>query len=216
MSVAPVEDRGGLASSIDAIGRVSAKWSEYIQRREMRLRVAKAFLYGGLVFFVMAAGLAAYVVSQYSQPYFLSHIYDYSSYWASSILLGVITIVGSFVVLRRRSLMRFKELSGLFDQISSSKGGHEEASNALAATRKMLEVLPEIARPRYEEPLAYAALASLIATLASFAAVGLFVAVAVFLYFRWEGRRNYEKELARLEEQRKVFEEKMQSFVQTL
>ena len=62
----------------------------------------------------------------------------------------------------------------------------------------------------------YAALTFLIAFFASYTLEGIFVALAVFLYFRWEGRKNYERELAKLEEQRKVFEEKMQSFAQSL
>jgi hypothetical protein len=182
----------------------------------MRLVIAKAFLFGVLVFFVIDAVVVAYVVYvlQHNLSYFASHS-EFNPYFGASVVLGVATSVASYFPLRKRTETRIRELSDLIDQLKSP-AGHEEASNALLATRKMLEALPEIAKPRYQDALVLGLIAFLVVTLTPLAAVGLFVGLAVFLYFRYEAKRTYERELASLDNQRKTFEEKMDSFAQTL
>jgi len=191
-------------------------WSEYLRRRQMRLVIAKAFLFGVLVFFVIDAAVVVYVVYilQHNLSYFASHS-EFNPYFGASVVLGVATSVASYFPLRKRTETRIRELSDLIDKLMSP-AGQEEASNALAATRKMLEALPEIAKPRYQDALVLGLIAFLLVTMTPLAAVGLFVGLAVFLYFRYEAKRTYERELASLDNQRKVFEEKMDSFAQTL
>ena len=205
-----------MMASVEAIGRISARWSDYIRRREQHLVLAKSFLYGGLVFFVMVSALVAYVVSEYDLAYFIAHRDAFTPYFETSLILGLATLLGSYFILGRRTRSRIGELSDLVDQLKGGKEGHEEAWKALAATKKMLEVLPEVARPRSQDALVFGLIAFVIATILARAPIGVLVALAVFLYFRYEGRRTYETELSRLEEQRKIFEEKMQTFAQTL
>jgi len=216
VSAASGEDRRKVFASVEAIGRIGERWSEYIRRRERRLVLARSLIFGGLVFFVLTSVVVAYLVSQYDWAYFVAHRDQYVPYFGLSILLGMATLVASYIVLRRRTESKFRELSDLIGQLKADKEGHEEAWKALAATRKMLEVLPEVARPRTTDALVYGLIAFVLAAVVAKAPIGLLAGIAVFLYFRYEGRRTYETELSRLEEQRKVFEERMQSFAQSL
>lgn len=203
-------------ASMEAIGRIGARWSQHIERRGKHLALAKAFLYGGLVFFVLTSALVAYVSSEYDFSYFIIHRDLFVPYFEASILLGLGTLAASYIVLGRRTESRVGELSELVEQLKGSKGGHEEAWSALAATKKMLDVLPEIARPKSQDALVFGLIGFVVTAIFARATVGILVGLAVFLYFRYEGMKTYQTELTRLEEQRKIFEEKLQSFAQTL
>lgn len=216
MSQGGAEDRREIMASVEAIGRIGERWSDHIRRRERRLVVAKAFLYGGLVFFALVSAVVAYVASEYDFTYFVSHRDSFVPYFEVSILLGVATLAASYLVLRRRAESKFGELSQIMDQLKEGEGGHGEAWRALAATRKMLDVLPEIARPRSQDALVYGLLAFALSAIVARAVIGIAVGLVIFLYFRYEGRRTYETELSRLEAQKKIFEERMQSFASTL
>ena len=211
-------DEGGreIFASVEAIGRIGSRWSEYLMRRERRLVVAKSLVYGGVVFFVLVAAVIAYAVSQYDITGLLAHKGDFVPYFEAAVFTGVATVVASLVVLNRRTEPKLKEVSELVEQLKAGPGGHEEAWKALAATRKMLDILPEIARPKTQDALVYGLLSFVLAAIVARAPIGIAVGLAVFLYFRYEGQKTYQTELSRLEEQRKIFEEKMQSFAQTL
>jgi hypothetical protein len=46
--------------------------------------------------------------------------------------------------------------------------------------------------------------------------LALLIAVLVWLFFRYEMNKDYEKEVAKFEEQRQIFEQRKQEFLQTL
>lgn len=205
-----------MMASVEAIGRISSRWSEYLRRRGKHLAVAKALVYGGVVFFVLVSAMVAYVASEHDLAYFVTHRDDFVPYFGASIVIGLGTVMASYFVLNRRTVAKVGELSGLVEELKGAKGGHEEAWRALAATKKMLDVLPEIARPKSQDALVYALVAFALSTAVATAPIGIIVGLVVFLYFRHEAVRTYETELSRLEEQRKIFEQKMQSFAQSL
>lgn len=216
MSTVPEQHKREIMASVEAIGRIGSRWSRYIKRREKRLVLAKSFLYGGLVFFALVSALVAYVASENDFAYFIAHREEFVPYFEASILLGLATLALSHFILSRRVEFKVRDLSELVDQLKEGSEGHEEAWRALASTKKMLDVLPEIARPRTQDALVYGLVAFAMAAVIARAPAGLLVGLAVFLYFRHEGMRTYQTELSRLEEQRRIFEEKMRSFAETL
>lgn len=216
MSSPPDEGRREIFASVEAIGRISSRWSDNLKRKEKHLVIAKSLVYGGVVFFALISTIVAYVVSQYDWTYFVVHQDDFAPYFQISIVAGIVTLVGSYLILNKRTESKVRELSDLVNQLKAGKAGHEEAWNALAATKKMLDILPEIARPKSQDALVYGLIGFAIAGIVARATVGILVGLAVFLYFRYEGRKTYETELSRLEEQRRVFEAKMQSFTESL
>lgn len=212
----PDEGRREIFASVEAIGRIGGRWSEAIRRKERRLVLARSFIYAGLIFFVLTSALVAYLVSLYDWDYFVLHRGLFTPYFEAIAILGVGTLVVSYFVLSRRTETKFRELSDLISQLKPGKDGYEEAWKALAATKKMLDVLPEIARPKTQDALIYGLVAFVLGAIVARATFGLIVGVAVYLYFRYEGRKTYEFELSRLDEQRRIFEERMQSFAQSL
>ncbi len=210
------EGRREVFASVEAIGRIGSRWSDYLRRRERHLVIAKSLVYGGLIFFLLVAAVISYVASEYDIAYFVAHKEQFVPYFEVAILIGVGTVVASLAILNRRTESRMREVSELVNQLKGGAGGHEEAWKALAATRKMLDALPEIARPRTQDALIYGLLSFVLVAIVARPVVGVAVALVIFLYFRYEGTKTYQTELSRLEEQRKVFEEKMQVFTQSL
>jgi hypothetical protein len=145
--------------------------------------------------------------------------------------LGAVTsgVVG-YYLLKRNDEARLKELSSLVAQMkrkiaeedqqeksSSPAAGEGITENALFLADKILNLLPGLVRRRSQDSILYGIVAFILAEIIGRnAAIAILVGAMVWLYFRYETRKSYDQEIAKIEEQKRVLEQRKQEFLETL
>ena len=82
---------------------------------------------------------------------------------------------------------------------------------------RMMTLLPQLARKRNQDSFLFGIVAFIIVDIfVKNVAVSVLVGVIVWLYFRYETRKTYEQEIAILEEQKRVFEQRKKDFIESL
>jgi len=139
-------------------------------------------------------------------------------------IAGILT----FSLLRWRQNARLKEFSLLIKQMSEKLGNNNKKSttaggegiinDAFSMADKLLTLLPEVApRKRNLDSLLFGFAAFILAAIfgGNFAAA-ILVGVIVWVYFRYETNKSYEREIAKFEEQKKAYEQRKNDFIETL
>jgi len=206
-----------ILSSLNAIIDIAQRWSIYLRRRQSRVRVAKALLTGTLVFLTSAAIMVASILTQYSPEYFDQNRSFLLTILGSVALVGVISGGVSYHLLGRRQDTRLEELSDLVQRMNNNNENRNTAESALSLAEKILGLLPELVRKKDQDALLFGIVAfNLTIILARSPGIAVVVGIAVWLYFRYESNTIYDREITKLEERRKIFEQQKKDFVETL
>jgi len=206
-----------ILSSLNAIIDIAQRWSIYLRRRQSRVRVAKALLTGTLVFLTSAAIMVASILTQYSPEYFDQNRSFLLTILGSVALVGVISGGVSYHLLGRRQDTRLEELSDLVQRMNNNNENRNTAESALSLAEKILGLLPELVRKKDQDALLFGIVAfNLTIILARSPGIAVVVGIAVWLYFRYESNTIYDREITKLEERRKIFEQQKKDFIETL
>ena len=218
MSLTPDSNlQADILSSLNAIIDIAQRWSIYLRRRQSRVRVAKALLTGTLVFLTSAAIMVASILTQYSPEYFDQNRSFLLTILGSVALVGVISGGVSYHLLGRRQDTRLEELSDLVQRMNNNNENRNTAESALSLAEKILGLLPELVRKKDQDALLFGIVAfNLTIILARSPGIAVVVGIAVWLYFRYESNTIYDREITKLEERRKIFEQQKKDFVETL
>lgn len=217
------EIRSDLRSIVDS----SDRWLGRIRSRQFQVRLATSFL-TAFIFLIITAAVffAAITLSGVSvfQNFRLIAVGGVSAL-AVFVASGILT----YYLLKRRQEARLKDLSNLIAQMrkrlesasadeaqmAGTDGGVIE--DALSLADKTMVLLPELVRKRNQDTLLFGFAAFILALLIGRnPGIAVLVGVIVWLYFRYEMGKTYDREMARFEEQKKVLEQRKQDFLQTL
>jgi hypothetical protein len=204
-----------IGDSMGAIVDISEKWTQYIRTRESQVRVVKSFLAGALVFLATSAAIVAYELMENPVPYFFLHREILEGVGVAAVV-GLGCGVGLYVLFGRGKDPELEELRGLIANMKKASESERATENALSVTEKILTLLPKVVRRRTSDALLFGIAAFIIGSLFGTPAVGIIVGVLVWLYFRYESNQSYEKQMSRLEDQKRAFEKEKKSFIESL
>jgi uncharacterized membrane-anchored protein YhcB (DUF1043 family) len=212
--------RAEIQSSLSSIVESSDRWLGRLKRRESRVRLASSFLTTVLVFVAVAAAVLIFTVAQNGWPYLVILFHDHpgvvASYAGTALLVGLICGFATYFLLKRRHDARLKELASLIAEMKQANG-QGITEHALSSVEKIMTLLPELVRKRNQDSLLFGVVAFVLASIiGSNPGIGILIGVIVWLYFRYEFTKTYEQAILRLEEQKRVFEQRKKDFVETL
>lgn len=213
--------------NLNSIVEASEKWMRRLRKRERRVRLASAFLTGFLVFAGLEAIFIGFVVAIHSPAYFTVFIGKGSLVLAlagPAALAGLASGTATYFFLKRSHETRLNELSSLITQMNTEQKLDNESQvitdKALSFADKVITLLPEIVRKRNQDSLLFGIVAFIITAIVArstwTAPVAIVVGAMVWLYFRYETGKTYEREISKFEEQRRVFEQRKKDFLETL
>jgi uncharacterized membrane protein (DUF106 family) len=228
--------RQEIQSSLNSIVESSDRWLERLRRREFRVRLAGSFLTGSLV--LMAVGAAAILGFYLSQgddiddDFFeqQSLAFQFSLLGAAA-AAGLISGIIAYFFLKRKHDTRMKDLSYLITEMKKKTNEQQQQNNnanvvsggegitkeALSLAEKIVTLLPALVRKRKHDSLLFGAVAFIVTNFViSNLVVAIIVGVLVWLYVRHRTKKSYEHEMSRYEEQKRVFEQRMKDFIDTL
>jgi len=226
--------RQEIQSSLKSIVETSDGWLGRIRKREFRVRLASSFITFVLVFLAVAVIDLGSIVGQYGLQYFSSFIQEHpariAAFGLTALAGGLISGVVTYFLLKRNHEARLKELSFLVTQMKrkiSEEDQQEKSStgevsegiteNALFLADKILTLLPGLVRRRNQDSLLFGFVAFILtAIIGQNPAVAILVGVIVWIYFRYETRKSYDQEISRIEEQKRIFEQRKKDFIETL
>ncbi|MDA4112302.1 MAG: hypothetical protein OK439_07150 [Thaumarchaeota archaeon] len=207
-----------IQSNLDSIVDIAEKWLRRLRGRRKQVKLATAFLTTLLVFFGFAAFTFGYILTQYSFSFFSLHPSIILTLLAligiASILSGVVSYFG----LGRKQDARLDELAGAINEIKKRNSENHGAMTAdvLSFAEKIITLLPELVRKRNQDSFLFGIVAFVLTVLPAKPPLALLIGVLVWLFFRYEMNKDYEKEVAKFEEQRQIFERRKQEFLETL
>lgn len=210
-------------ADLKSIVESSEAWLRRIRQRQFQVRLATSFL-TAFLFLIIAAAVGFAVI--YSSGVRAPFNFDVVAYWGFAALAAMlIGGIATYFLLKRKQESQIKDLSSLIVQMKGRISGTQDATtagagiieDALALADKITALLPDLVRKRNQDTLLFGVAAFIFATLIGRnAAVGILVGVIVWLYFRYEMGKTYDREIARFEEQKKNLEQRKQDFLETL
>jgi len=219
--------REQISLSLHSILDISERWLRYLRKRQRQVRIARSLLTGMLVGIGLTAVTIVYLVTQYSPAYFAQNHELVLTLLASIALIGVITgaavVSGAiaYLLLNRRLNPRLEELSSLIDQMKNQNDSQGATESALSLAEKIITLLPEVVRRRNQDALLFGIVAFLVTLIVPHSPpitfpIAILVGVIVWLYFRYELSKTYDREISRFEEQRRIFELRKKEFIESL
>jgi hypothetical protein len=234
--------RQEIKSSLNSTVEIADRWLKRIRRRQLQVRIITTLLtiflvfFGTLIFDAIILVFSANLVSM-SGPtigsnfnnYIVQHPGILFSLVGPAFLTAPISGIVVYLLLRWRHNSQLKELASLTTQMKKkledydrqqikspiSDQGFIEYSFSLMD--RILTLLPEIVRKRNTDSLLFGVVAFILGSIvANSGGVGLVVGVLVWLYFRHETKKSYEREIAKFEEQKKIYEKRKNDFLETL
>jgi hypothetical protein len=202
----------------------SDRWLGRIKKREFRVRLASSFLTTILVFTVVGGSFAGYLTIQGQFGALLQQPVLAEAVAGTVLLIGIISGILAYFLLKRKHEARVKELSSLIaemkkveaDQRQTESGG-VITEDALYLADKILTLLPAIVRKRNQDSLVFGAVAFIIVEVfGGNLGVAIVAGATAWLYFRYQFRKMYEQEMFKFEEQKRVFEQRKKDFMEAL
>ncbi|MDG6994732.1 MAG: hypothetical protein JRN52_02320 [Nitrososphaerota archaeon] len=203
-----------IKQSLNIIVDEAEKSAVSLRKRERNARIVRSLILG----FIECAALIGIIVALLIFSNQLDSLRSSLGILFASVgpLSWIAGSVISYFVLARRKNSHLEELSNIVGQLKSRKT-EATTEGALSMTDKIITILPELERRRTEDSLLYGILAFIVSLVISrFAPLALIVGVAVWLFFRYELRRTYERTVAKFEEQKLVFEQRKKDFMESL
>jgi hypothetical protein len=229
------DQRQEIQSSAKSIVDIADRWLRQIRTRQKRVRLVSSFLTGILVFFgILIIGAAAIFIGNvalWQNPSLFPAVFqefqsEFFEFVVAAFLLGPISGIATYFLLKRAHEAQLRELSSLTTQLrkietdhekgASNGGGQGITENALSLADKIVNLLPGIVRKRYQDSLLFGIVAFILALFGGNVAVAILVGAIVWLYFRYETSKTYDREIAKFEEQKRVFEQRKKDFMDTL
>ena len=218
-----------IGESMTAILDMSEKWSQYIKTREAEVRVAKSFIAGMLVFLFVSAVSVAFLLMLGSPPIviypegpagpgpvFVTFHHIFLTGVEVGAAAGIASGLGTYYFFGRRENKELKELEGLIGRIKETNKEERGTEGALSIADKILDLLPRLVRRRTSDALLFGIAAFILGSIVGTASVGIVVGALVWIYFRYETNQSYERQLSRLEEQKRAFEKEKKNFLESL
>ena len=207
-----------IESNLDSIVEIAEKWMRRLKTRRQQVRLATAILTTLVVFFLFAGFTFGYILEEYSFAFFLGHSFVILA------LLGLIAVASllsglvAYFSLGRDQDTKLEDLSKTIGAIKKSEAESKGVMTAdvLALAEKILTLVPELVRKRNQDSFLFGLLAFVLTVIPAKPPLALLIGVLVWLFFRYEMNKDYEKEVAKFEEQGKIFEQRKQEFLQTL
>jgi hypothetical protein len=205
----------GLKSIVESSERLLAN----LRKREWRVRVASSFLTTILAFAILAVSTLILLFTQGQLKTFGPPPHQFFPLLALSGLIALASGVLTYFFLKRKHEAELKDLASLIAQMKKENetNGVGSTENALSLADKILAILPELVRKRRQDSLLFGVVAFILsAAIIRFPPVALLIGVIVWLYFRHENRKIYDQEISRLQEQKRVFDQRKKDFLETL
>ena len=172
----------------------SEEWRNFLASNERNDRIANSVLSGLIVWVVAIISMIVLDATGRTLTEFLTRTDS------SGIMLGLIAIASvavgavAFLILDRRE-SRYAELR---IEINKIRVGRKEDPNALAnLVAKMLDVLPEVKKRKYDSALLYGFVSFFLT--AFIFPFSLLIAIGIWLYFRYESTKDYDREIRKFE-----------------
>lgn len=172
----------------------SEDWCNFLASNERNDRIANSVLSGLIVWVVAIISMIVLDATGRTLTEFLTRTDS------SGIMLGLIAIASvavgavAFLILDRRE-SRYAELR---IEINKIRVGRKEDPNALAnLVAKMLDVLPEVKKRKYDSALLYGVVSFFLT--AFIFPFSLLIAIGIWLYFRYESTKDYDREIRKFE-----------------
>lgn len=226
------ERRQEIQLNLKSIIENSEKWLEYLRKRESRVRLATSLLLTFLVFGVVGIVFLSLVIllGVFGGLSSFLHQESLDIAVASSIFfVGVVSGIVTYFIIKKKHVARIKELSSLIAKMKeidaeqakkvkqNTEGGWAITENAISLVEKIFTLLPELARNRSRDPLIFGLVTFIILEVFSSNLGAAFIAgILVWLYFRYETRKSYSRETSKLEEQKRIFEQRKKEFMDSL
>ena len=229
--------RKEIQSSLNSIVQSASSWLSNVQKRESRVRLVSSFLTTSLVFVAVGLAVIAYFFSQgqLSFAHFgnqaqvtMQEKFLIFSVGISALVAGVAAGITTYYLLKRKHNEELRGLSSLVSDMQSKigqqqyketngSGGEGITADALTVADKIMALLPELVRKKNQDALLFGAVAFIIANIVGHnAGAAVIVGAVVWLFFRYEARKSREREMTRLEEQKRVFEQSKKDFLDSL
>jgi len=205
-----------IEANLDSIVGIAEKWLSRLRRRRKQVKLASAVLTTLLVLVGLAAVTFGYIMYNFSVSFFPNHPILIIT------LLGIVAITAiasgvlSYFFQGRKQDASLNELANLISRMKQRNVQGVTGPDVLAMTEKILTLLPEVVRKRNKDSFLFGILAFVITVLPAKLPLAILIGVLVWLYFRYEMNKGYDKEISKFEEQRKQFEQRKQEFMETL
>jgi hypothetical protein len=206
--------------SLNSIVDSSTRLLQHLRSRERSVRIASSLLTAFLGLGILA--IVGSILSQSTLYYlFFFHPRVGTAVLGSSFFAMVTSGIITYLLLKRRHEARLKELSSLIIEMQKagqqSATGHGITEDAISLVDRITTLLPEFVRKRHQDSLLLGLVAFVIADIiARSLPVGVLIGALVWLYFRYENSRSYEREISRLELQRRDFEKRRNDLLEKL
>ena len=216
-----VSDRSRtIQASLNSIVDSSMKLLQRLNRRERRVRIASSLLTAFLGLGILA--IAGSIASQSTLYYlFLFHPRVGIAVLGSSFFAMAASGIITYLLLKRGHEARLEELSSLIIEMQKAAQqtvtSHGIIENAISLGDKITRLLPELVRKRHQDSFLFGVVAFVISeVVANSLPVAVLIGAMVWLYFRYENSKTYEREISKLELQRRAFEERRNELMETL
>jgi hypothetical protein len=134
---------------------------------------------------------------------------------------GVASGVITYLLLKRRHEARLEEISSLIVEMKNTgeqrATSHGIIEDAISLVDKITTLLPQLVRKRHQDSILFGVVAFIISDIiARSLPVAVLIGALVWLYFRYENSRSYEREISKLELQRRDFEKRRNDLLEKL
>ncbi len=227
--------RNEIESSLKSVVESSEKWLGRLRRRQKQVRLISSFLTAILVFFatlivdtlvilisanVIGPTMSSSTVSTNFNNFISQHPGILFQISGPAFLTAPLAGIIAYLLLRWRQEARMKELDALIAQMKKKMAVHDQTAgpleDAFSLADRIFALLPDLARKRSQDSLLFGFVAFLVALIGGNFAVAILVGVIVWIYFRYETRKTYDEQIAKFEEQKKIFEQRKKDFLETL
>lgn len=207
------EQKDEIRSSLNSIISISEKWVRRLQSRESKVRLASAFLTFLLLFFILSGITISYVFEYYNVDFFRGHGMLIFTVLLTNFIITLGIGIASYFFWGKKRRMSIQELSNLTTELK--KEGN--LANSLALAERLFTLLPEVVRKRNQDSFLFGVVAFVLSLIVAHSLeIALVIGVIVWLYFRYEMNKYYDLEIAKFEEQKRIFEERKKEFLETL
>ncbi len=220
MEPSHASDGQEIKSNIDSIIDISEKWLVKLRRRRKQVKLAGAILTTLLVFVGSVAVALGYILSEYSIGFFIQHRVIFLIVLLAAGIIAIFSGVASYMVQGRKQDKSLDELASLISQIKKELQNAQNqgpiSADMLPLAEKILALVPEVVRKRNQDSFLFGILAFVITIIPAKLPFAILIGVLVWLYFRYEMNKDYDREIARFQEQKQLFERRKNEFMQTL
>jgi hypothetical protein len=207
-----------IRSNLDSIVDIAEKWLRRLRMRRNEVKLATAFLTTLLVLFGFAAFTFGYILTQYSISFFSLHPNIILTLLALIAVASILSGVVSYFAFGRKQDAKLDDLANAINEIKKRNSETQGAmsTDVLSLAEKIMTLLPELVRKRNQDSFLFGIVAFVLTVIPAKPPLALLIGVLVWLFFRHEMNKDYEKEVAKFEEQKKIFEQRKQEFLETL